>query len=83
MKKIVNILNLSDLHFGYERAESKSSALVAERSNVLSKYFNKLSALDSDWKPDVVAITGDIRWNGSKEVYKEAHINKGMLKWQI
>ena len=69
MSKPIKILHLSDLHFGYEPASDPVSTAQAQRSNTLNALLDALNRLDSAWKPDMVAITGDIGWKGVEADY--------------
>ena len=67
MTDVVNILHLSDLHFGDE-----SITDAARRKNVLDKLIGTLKDVDNKWKPQLVVISGDIGWTGSREDYELA-----------
>jgi len=72
----VTILHLTDLHFGWEakHAQTASSALD-ERTNRLRTLIECLGTLadqQPDWRPQVIAITGDIGWKGIAEDYRQA-----------
>jgi calcineurin-like phosphoesterase family protein len=68
------ILHLSDLHFGYDKNEQKK----ADREIVLKELIDVLSQQESDWKPTIVCISGDIAWKAKNSDYKAAEewINK-------
>ncbi|MCP4132794.1 MAG: metallophosphoesterase, partial [bacterium] len=72
MSQKVNILHLSDLHFGYNSDPKANSTAVAQRKNTLDGIFKELKSVDAGWQPDVVAISGDIAWKGSDNNYEEA-----------
>lgn len=71
----VNILHLSDLHFGIE----KDRTVTGKRQRFRQKeLFKKLidtlkdnASVPLDWKPNVVVISGDIAWSGDSEEYQE------------
>ncbi|MDM8540654.1 SUMF1/EgtB/PvdO family nonheme iron enzyme [Desulfococcaceae bacterium HSG9] len=69
MSKPINILHLSDLHFGFEPTSDPVSTAQAQRLNTLNALIDALNRLDSAWKPDMVAITGDIGWKGVQTDY--------------
>ena len=77
MPEIINILHLSDLHFGMEKSEKIPATAVDQRNNTLKELIKTLAAVDKKWKPDVVAISGDIGWKGLKKDYTKAE------KWLI
>jgi predicted MPP superfamily phosphohydrolase/predicted hydrocarbon binding protein len=78
MADTMNILHLSDLHFGYENKESNEDVVpykVAHRKLTLD---DMKKALIGNIKkgtllfPDVIVITGDIAWSAKKEEYSAA-----------
>lgn len=73
MSEIV-VLHVSDLHFGIENDKSDKTKYVRLRQREMIK-----SLIDTiqdiinespEWKPDVIAISGDIAWTGQKEEYQ-------------
>ena len=68
----VNILHLSDLHFGMEPTEKIASTAVDQRNLTLEELTKTLAALDEKWRPDLVAVSGDIGWKGIKADYDQA-----------
>jgi len=77
----VNILHLSDLHFGIEPSQERPETTLAQRKNALEELIKGLKGIDDDWQPDIVAISGDIGWAGCETDYKEARkwIEKDLL----
>jgi len=72
MQEQLNILHLSDLHFGFEAASDSEKTAEAQRKNTLNRLIDTLKRLESEWKPDIVAITGDIGWQGVQKDYQQA-----------
>ena len=73
MGKTVNLLHLSDLHFGMEATSKTPQSAVDRRNLTLKELTQALKGIvDSEWRPDVVAITGDIAWAGKADDYKVA-----------
>ena len=69
-KKTVNLLHLTDLHFGYENP--KDNIARGRRHEALSSLIETLRGLkDTEWKPDLIAISGDLSWKGKPEGYTE------------
>jgi len=68
----VNILHLSDLHFGMELTEKIASTAVDQRNLTLEELTKTLAALDEKWRPDLVVVSGDIGWKGIKADYDQA-----------
>lgn len=64
----LKILHISDLHFGWDGNVKDRD----ERTLALNGIPRILNALDSDWKPNCVCITGDIGWRGANDDYTEA-----------
>jgi len=70
--KEVNILHLSDLHFGIENTMIIPQAELDKRDTTLKKLTENLKQISEEykeWKPDIIAITGDIGYAGKKEDY--------------
>jgi WD40 repeat protein len=61
------LLHLSDLHFG-----DKNETNCAKRTNTLNKLLLTLKKLPTEWKPQSIAISGDIGWHGLENDYKIA-----------
>jgi len=62
------VLHLSDLHFGCDG----NDAARAQRDVALNGLLDSFVAMDADWRPSVVCITGDIGWRGHPKDYDEA-----------
>lgn len=72
MSATVNILHLSDLHFGMEPTEKVSSTAVDQRNLTLTGLIKELKQVDPNWRPNVVAISGDIAWKARASDYQGA-----------
>jgi len=70
MTNKINILHLSDLHFGRE-GDATEKAMRENALNGLVRALN-LNHLGSEWKPDIIVISGDIGWKGGSEDYELA-----------
>lgn len=72
--EIVNILHLSDLHFGVENYKNPKipQTARARRKNALDGLIKYLVWLNSKYKLNVIVVTGDIGWAGAKDDYIEA-----------
>jgi len=66
------ILHITDLHFGYEGKEKPGAK--AQRINCLDSLLNEISELDSQWKPTIICITGDLVWCGAANDFDEAEL---------
>ncbi|OPG98846.1 hypothetical protein B2I21_11030 [Chryseobacterium mucoviscidosis] len=66
----INVLHLSDLHFGMET--HKEETMVAKRKNALNGVRKVLKNLDESEKPNLVIVSGDITWQGKPNGFLEA-----------
>lgn len=73
-KDEINILHLSDLHFGIEK---DCTPLGVRRKYRQKELFKRLidtlsneECIPADWRPDVVVISGDIAWRGEYQEYE-------------
>ena len=62
------LLHLSDLHFGAD----KTAMDLNDRDLCLKKLLEALQSLEPEWRPSLLAITGDIAWAGKEDDYREA-----------
>lgn len=78
---LVNILHLSDIHFGAEQTPKTSTSAaitsthLAQRINTLNgliKCLEQFCRTEPKWKPHVVVISGDIAWKALPDDYKQA-----------
>lgn len=66
----MNILFLSDIHFGRE--------LIAwgnfeKRAEIQEQLIHTVATLPENMKPDYIVVTGDIAWTGAEEEYEMAY----------
>ena len=67
---MLNILHISDLHFGIVPDEEHTTTSVQRREYVLSKLIEKIDEIsETDNKPDIVVISGDIGWRAKSSDY--------------
>ncbi len=68
------VLHISDLHFGIENDKSDKTKYVRLRQKeMLTSLIDTIKDIVNDspsWKPDIIAISGDISWTGQLEEYK-------------
>ena len=73
------ILHISDLHFGIADEKNLSVRYIAGRQEeMIDSLINTISGIaeqDPQWKPDIIAVSGDIAWTGKPEEY-DLYINK-------
>lgn len=67
---IVNILHLSDLHFGYESSASITPMVMREIT--LKSLLKTLKEIQPENQPHFVVVSGDIGWKGAKSDYELA-----------
>lgn len=67
MEENVNVLHISDIHFGME--STRDITMQAHRKNSLDEMILALSRLEQEDKPDIVVISGDIAWQGKSNAY--------------
>lgn len=73
MKDVINILHLTDLHFGAEAQKGYTDTALAKRKLVLDKLIDKFNgAVPQKYMPDLIVISGDIGWKGCDKDYQEA-----------
>jgi 3',5'-cyclic AMP phosphodiesterase CpdA len=72
MKKKVNLLHISDLHFGIEASGDYTETAMAQRKNTLDGLIKTVRDLGSKWRPHVAVLSGDIGWKGIQEDYQRA-----------
>lgn len=67
------ILHISDLHFGIADEKNLSVRYIAGRQEeMIDSLINTISAIakeSPEWKPDIIAVSGDIAWTGKPEEY--------------
>lgn len=67
------ILHISDLHFGIADETNPNVSYIAGRQEeMIVSLINTISAIakeSPEWKPDIIAVSGDIAWTGKPEEY--------------
>jgi predicted MPP superfamily phosphohydrolase len=64
----MNILHITDLHFGRDPSEGASD----ERQLALDRLLNTIEGLDEPWIPTVICLSGDVAFSGRMEEYELA-----------
>lgn len=74
MANKINVLHLSDIHFGIEpkTEDNITSTALARRDNVLSELLDYVGDIEDGWKPKLVVLTGDLGWSGIDSDYTQA-----------
>ena len=66
----MNILYLSDIHFGRELIASGS---FTNRTQIQDQLIQTVSTLPANMRPHYIVVTGDIAWTGAAEEYDMAY----------
>lgn len=66
--KTINILHISDLHFGSKNIKPEPKR---RRKETIQAFFRDFNRIPEDWRPQIIAITGDLAWSGRSEEYSE------------
>lgn len=68
----MNILHLSDIHFGRNYLQYGLKDHFEKHDQILDELIEKIAGMDQELKPEHIVVTGDIVWNGKENEYKEA-----------
>lgn len=65
----INIMHISDIHCGIDG--TKTPKYRQERKEVIEAFHRDFKKIPADWRPDIIAITGDLGWSGQDSDYEE------------
>ena len=68
----MNILHLSDIHFGRNYPEYGLKEPFGRHQEILDGIIHVMETMDDFLKPEHIIFTGDIVWHGKRKEYKEA-----------
>ncbi|MBO5486229.1 MAG: metallophosphoesterase [Eubacterium sp.] len=68
----MNILHLSDIHFGRNYPEYGLKEPFERHDEILDGIIHEMETMDDALKPEHIICTGDIVWHGKSKEYKEA-----------
>ena len=68
----MNILHLSDIHFGRNYPRYRIDDPFDKHDEILDELIERLSGLDDMLKPEHIVFTGDIAWRGQRDEFDEA-----------
>lgn len=68
----MNILHLSDIHFGRNYPEYGLKESFEHHDEILDGIIHEMEAMDDTLKPEHIICTGDIVWHGKSREYREA-----------
>lgn len=70
--KKMNILHLSDIHFGRNYPEYGIKDAFDKKEKILDELISCIANIEDDYKPEHIVVTGDIAWRGKKKDFDEA-----------
>lgn len=74
-KSYINILHLSDFHFGIQPSTHYTMRYLEDRKQALELFFENFDPVPNDWQPDIIIISGDIGWAGKRSDYGNALVS--------
>ena len=78
-----NILHVSDLHFGAEPYGNIKTSALQSRETILNNLIVGIKAVPDEWKPDIIAVSGDIGWKAHEHDYQKASKWFGRLSSEL
>lgn len=66
----INIMHISDLHFGIENTKGQDPAYLLERKQIIKAFHDYFNRIPTEWRPQIIAITGDLGWIGCESDYE-------------
>ena len=69
----MNILHLSDIHFGRNYPEYKVCDAFENKDRILRELIQCISNIEEKKRPEHIVVTGDIAWWGKKKDFEEAY----------
>ena len=69
----MNILHLSDIHFGRNYPEYGLKDNFAKHDEIIDGIIEKIKELPDDLKPEHIVVTGDIAWHATSKEFTEAY----------
>lgn len=68
----MNILHLSDIHFGRNYPEYGQKDKFDDKEKILEELIELIAGIDKKMQPEHIVVTGDIAWWGKKKDFDEA-----------
>lgn len=68
----MNILHLSDIHFGRNYSEYNQMDNFENKERILDELIECISEIDKQMQPEHIVVTGDIAWWGRRKDFEEA-----------
>lgn len=71
--KKMNILHLSDIHFGRNYPEYGIKDAFEKKDQILEDLISCIANIEDGLRPEHIVVTGDIAWRGKKKDFDEAY----------
>lgn len=71
--KKMNILHLSDIHFGRNYPEYGIKDVFEKKDKILEDLISCIANIEDRLRPEHIVVTGDIAWRGKKKDFDEAY----------
>ena len=71
--KKMNILHLSDIHFGRNYPEYGIKDTFEKKDQILEDLISCIASIEDGLRPEHIVVTGDIAWRGKKKDFDEAY----------
>lgn len=69
----MNILHLSDIHFGRNYPEYGIKDVFEKKDKILDDLISCIANIEDGFRPEHIVVTGDIAWRGKKKDFDEAY----------
>lgn len=69
----MNILHLSDIHFGRNYPEYGIKDAFEKKDQILEDLISCIANIEDGFRPEHIVVTGDIAWRGKKKDFDEAY----------
>lgn len=70
----MNILHLSDIHFGRNYPEYGIQDNFDHKESILEELIECISSIEKGWRPEHIVVTGDVAWQGKQKDFEEAYV---------
>lgn len=70
----MNILHLSDIHFGRNYLEYGIHDDFDNKEEILDELIECISNIEEGWRPEHIVVTGDVAWRGKQKDFEEAYV---------
>lgn len=70
----MNILHISDVHFGRDNKRYNLNEPLNDRYKILDGMIETLKSLPKELRPEHIIFTGDVAWHGLVDEFDEAAV---------